>query len=140
MEADPDWSQVIPYAREHGVGAAIYSPLAGGLLSDHILGGGAPHPLSGAARRGGGTGGIGEARQSQLNRAGSLQFLSHGEQQSLAQAAIRFILMEPGVTTVLGGFSDLQQLEEVAGASGVGPLTEEEMARVEMVWRANFGS
>ena len=140
MEADPDWQQVIPYAHQHGVRAAVYSPLAGGLLSEHILSGGEPHPLSGAARRGGGTGGMGEARQRQLRRAEALRFLSHGEQQSLVQAAIRFILMEPGVTTVLGGFSDVQQLEEVASASGAGPLTEEEMARIEMVWRANFGS
>jgi L-glyceraldehyde 3-phosphate reductase len=136
MEANPDWSQVIPYAREHGVGAAIYSPLAGGLLSDHIIGGGEPHPLSGAARRAGGA----ERPGRQIKTATAFRFLSHGEQQSLAQAAIRFILMEPGVTTVLGGFSDVHQLEEVAGASGVGPLSDEEMARVEMVWRANFGS
>jgi L-glyceraldehyde 3-phosphate reductase len=139
MEVDVDWGQVIPYAYQHGVGSAIYSPLAGGLLSDNMLSGGEPHPLSGAARRGGGTAGAGEARQRQLRRARTLQFLSSGEEQSLAQAAIRFILMQPGVSTVLGGFSDVKQLEEIAAASGAEPLNEEKMARIEMVWRGNFG-
>lgn len=130
MRLDPDFGQVIPYAHARGVGAAIYSPLAGGLLTDNITGGGEPHPLSGAAQRG-----RWEQRRRQVGGASRFRFLSKGP-QSLAQAAIRFILAEPGVSVVLGGFSDTQQLDEVAGASGLGPLTPEEMARIEMVWRA----
>jgi L-glyceraldehyde 3-phosphate reductase len=136
MEVDTDFGQVIPYAQSKGVGVAIYSPLSGGLLSDHIVGGGDPHPLSGANRRGGI---MSEQRQRELRHAAGLRFLSKGEQQSLAQAAVRFILMEEGVSTVLGGFSDVKQLEEVASASGAGPLTPEQLVRLEMVWRGNFG-
>ena len=40
---------------------------------------------------------------------------------------------------VLGGFSALEHLEEMAAVSGTGSLEPELMARVEMVWRANFG-
>ena len=58
---------------------------------------------------------------------------------SLTQAAIRFILMHQGVTVVLGGFSALDHLEEIAPVLGTGPLAPELMARVEKVWRPNFG-
>jgi hypothetical protein len=47
--------------------------------------------------------------------------------------------MHKGVTAVLGGFSALSHLEEIVHASGAGLLAAELMARVEMVWRANFG-
>jgi aryl-alcohol dehydrogenase-like predicted oxidoreductase len=71
--------------------------------------------------------------------ARALSFLRREGQQTLAQAAIRFILMHQGVTVVLGGFSALEHLEEMAAVSGTSSLEPELMARVEMVWRANFG-
>jgi hypothetical protein len=33
----------------------------------------------------------------------------------------------------------MDHLEEITAVSGTGPLAPELMARVEMVWRANFG-
>jgi hypothetical protein len=33
----------------------------------------------------------------------------------------------------------LNHLEEIVPVSGAGPLAPELMARIEMVWRANFG-
>jgi aryl-alcohol dehydrogenase-like predicted oxidoreductase len=71
--------------------------------------------------------------------ARALSFLRREGTQTLAQAAIRFILMHQGVTVVLGGFSALGHLEDMVSVSGAGPLPPELMARVEMVWRANFG-
>ena len=114
---------------------AVYSALAGGVLTDHALSGGEPHRLANAGR----SGGISQARLRSQKRAARLGFLSRGEQRSLAQAATRFVLMEPGVTTVLGGYSDVKQLEEGAATSGSEPLTVEELTRIEMTWRGNFG-
>ncbi len=68
-----------------------------------------------------------------------MAFLSRKGERTLGQAAVRFVLMHPGVTTALGGFSELWQLEEMVAASGTGPLSDEDMARVEMAWRSNFG-
>jgi aryl-alcohol dehydrogenase-like predicted oxidoreductase len=138
LKVDADFGQVISYAREKGVGVAVYSPLAGGLLSDVSVSGGEPHPLSGAARRGGGQ--PQARRQQAAGKAGAFRFLSDPSRHTLAQAAIRFILMESGVTTVLGGFSDTDQLEEVAAASGAGPIAEDLMRRVESAWRANLSA
>ena len=71
--------------------------------------------------------------------ARALSFLRREGTHTLTQAALRFILMHKGVTAVLGGFSAMSHLEEIVQVSGAGPLAAELMARVEMVWRANFG-
>lgn len=131
LRVKEDFGGVIEAAEEHGVGVAVYSPLQGGALSDAGVAGADPHPLSGN-RRGG------PAQELLRRQATALSFLRNGD-RSLAQAAYNFILMNSGVTTVLGGFSDIPQIEELADASGAPPLTPEEMARVEIVWRSNFG-
>jgi L-glyceraldehyde 3-phosphate reductase len=133
LEVDRDFGGVINYAYERGVGTAIYSPLAGRFLTNHIVAGGERHPLAGARDT------ASEAYRRHLEMARALRFLIREGQQTLAQAAIRFILMHQGVTVVLGGFSALEHLEEMAAVSGTGSLEPELMARVEMVWRANFG-
>ena len=133
LEVDRDFGGVIDYASEHGVGTAIYSPLAGGFLADRIVSGGDRHPL--AASRDVAS----EAYRRHVEMARALRFLAKEGPHTLTQAAIRFILMHPGVTVVLGGFSAMSHLEELVPISGAGPLAPELMARVEMVWRSNFG-
>jgi len=59
-------------------------------------------------------------------RAASLSFLTEGRGQTLAQAALRFALMKPQTSTVLVGFSDLEQVETAAGCyAGKGILPED---------------
>ena len=115
LEVDRDFGEVINYAYEHGVGAAIYSPLAGGFLTDRIVDGGECHPLAGARDT------ASETYRRYLGVARALSFLIREGTQTLTQAAIRFILMHQGVTVVLGGFSALDHLEEIAPVSGAGP-------------------
>jgi aryl-alcohol dehydrogenase-like predicted oxidoreductase len=133
LEVDRDFGRIIDYAYRHGVGTAIYSPLAGGFLTDPIVAGGVRHPLAGHRNA------ASEAYQRTLEMARALSFLRREGTHTLTQAAIRFILMHPGVTVVLGGFSAMDHLEEIVPVSGAGPLTPGLMARVEAVWRANFG-
>ena len=139
MNVGQDYGGILSYAAAHGVGAAVYSPLAGGLLNDNSVAGGTPHPMAGGTRSP-------ETRETGLRQAKAVSFLSRKlnpgsqtEDHNLAEAAIRFILSLEGVTTVIGGFSVKEQVEETAACSGRGPLSEENMARLEMVWRANFG-
>ena len=126
---NPAAGDVIERARKAGVGVAVYSPLANGYLNDNTVGGGSPHPNAGKRPR---------AEDPDLARARALRFLSNAE-TTLAQAALRFVLMQPGVTTVLGGFSGVEHLEEAAPASEAGPLSADQMQRIEEVWRTNFG-
>ncbi len=44
-----------------------------------------------------------------------------------------------GVTTAIGGSSELAHLDEAASNSGAAPLVDETMSRVKLVWRANYG-
>ena len=80
-----------------------------------------------------------------LRKAKALSFLSRRlnpearEEHDLTEAAIRFILSLEGVAAVLGGFSEKKQVEEITACSGKGPLSVQNMTRIEMVWRANFG-
>lgn len=129
MHVDADYGEVITYAHSKGVGTAIYSPLSGGLLTDQVVKRGEFHPLARA---------LIDRQRPLLEKAKALSFLSVPGKHSLAQASVRFILAAEGVTTVLGGFSDIQQMEEIVAASGAGPLSPELMARVEMAWRARF--
>jgi L-glyceraldehyde 3-phosphate reductase len=130
---DRDFGGVIDYAYAHGVGTAIYSPLAGGFLTDQIVAGGDRHPLAGPRDA------ASEMYGRTLEMARALSFLRREGTHTLTQAAIRFILMHQGVTVVIGGFSAMNHLEEIVQVSGAGPLAPELIARVEMVWRANFG-
>jgi aryl-alcohol dehydrogenase-like predicted oxidoreductase len=129
LEVNADFGGEIDYAYEHGVGVAVYNPLAGGLLTDTTLRGGEPHPLSRSRVA---------TQEAGVRRARALSFLSQPG-RTMAQAGTRFILDHPGVTTVLGGFSGIEHLEEAVPTSALPPLSQQEMARVEMVWRANFG-
>jgi aryl-alcohol dehydrogenase-like predicted oxidoreductase len=139
MRVKQDWGGILGYAAAHNVGAAVYSPLASWYLSDAGASGGASHPLGYGAR-------TPETEAVGRQQARMLGFLSNklhpdtqADDHDLAQAALRYVLSLEGVTSVLGGFSDAQQVTENAASSGPGPLSAENMARIEMVWRGNFG-
>jgi L-glyceraldehyde 3-phosphate reductase len=133
LEVERDFGGVINDASTYGVGVAIYSPLAGGFLTNPIVTGGDRHPLAGPRDT------TSAAYRLHLKQAQALSFLMQKGSDSLTQAAIRFILMHQGVSVVLGGFSEMQHLEEIASVSGSGLLAPEVMSHVEQVWRANFG-
>jgi L-glyceraldehyde 3-phosphate reductase len=128
----PDYGQVLDAAREAGAGAAIYSPLAGGFLTDDFAGNSPRHSLARPAR--GEAAGIEETRRKVLALKGVLD----GTGLTLVQAAIRFCLMHEGVTTVLGGFSSVEQMEEIVAAADALALDAEVMARLEMLWGSNL--
>ena len=129
-----DGGNVVTYAQEKGASAAIFSPLAGGALTDNAVEGGPPHPLVAGGPRSNPSPDYLQA----VAAAKKLAFLSQ-QGRSMAQAATIFNLMHPNVAVTLGGFSDRHQVEEIAACSGMPPLSEEELTRVATYWRANFG-
>jgi L-glyceraldehyde 3-phosphate reductase len=133
LAVDGDYEGILDRAAEAGAGIAVMRPLAGGTLTDHAVRGGGRHPLAG-----GGLSREPEVYREMVEQAKALAFLSR-EGRPLQRAAVQFILMNPAVSTVLAGPSELSQLEEMAACSGADPLVPEEIARLEMVWRANFG-
>jgi aryl-alcohol dehydrogenase-like predicted oxidoreductase len=129
-----DNGDIISYAEQRGVGVAIFSPLARGVLTDAAVGGQQRHPLAGT-----GVTRDSAAYEALVARARALRFLAH-DGRTLSQSAIRFILAHTGVTSVLGGFTALEHVDEMVAALDKDELSAEEMARVDMIWRSNFGA
>ncbi|HTE87217.1 MAG TPA: aldo/keto reductase [Dehalococcoidia bacterium] len=128
LSVDYDYGQVIDYAAAHGAGVAVIRPLAGGATT----GASGRHALAG-----GGMSRNPEPFLAEQRRASPLGFLAKRD-RSLAAAAYQFILSHPGVSTVVGGYSELAHMEEAVSCSGRGPLTSDEMRRVHEVWEADF--
>lgn len=65
------------------------------------------------------------------------QFLIEaGYAGSLAEAAIRFALSKPEVSTALVGISSMEQLEQALAAANKGPLSNEALERLQAFWQA----
>ncbi|SAK43858.1 aldo/keto reductase [Caballeronia pedi] len=132
LAVDKDGGAVLDDAHRAGAGAAIYSVLARGFLSDQSISGVGHHPLARDVS--------GNAADAEMmrERAARVSFLARESGISLAQAAFRFVLAHPGVTTALGGFSSMEQLKELCAVSGMGPFPDALNARLERVWQSNF--
>lgn len=74
-----------------------------------------------------------------LQKIATLDFLTADGTMTLGQAAIKFILSEPTVTTVLPNIYDREQLAEFAAAPDKPDLTADQLARVAELYARNFG-
>ena len=125
LPIERDYGDVLGAAHQAGCGAAVFSPLAGGYLAgppQHRLAR-VRDPSSLFARR----------KQAQAAQFG---FLAQACGGTLAQAAYRFVLSHPAVSTVVGGFSCVEQLAEAAAVSGSPPMPDAVMTAIEAVWHA----
>ncbi len=66
--------------------------------------------------------------------AKTLEFLLHGQVRSLPQAALKFVLMHPGVSTALVGFSNQDQIREAAETTELKPLPQPHIERLRELW------
>jgi aryl-alcohol dehydrogenase-like predicted oxidoreductase len=122
---------LMPLAIERNIGIMTRTPLARGLLSGKFRAGEAI-PAEQQWRRP-----TGDRLQLRLQRIEQLRFLER-DGQNLAQAALRWLLAQPGVHCVIPGARTVEQLEANIGAVD-GDLTPEELARVKELhaaWRA----
>ena len=74
-----------------------------------------------------------------LKKVEQLGFLTGSGERTLGQAALKFILASPEISSTLPNIYDEEQLEEFAAAPDTPDLTEEELARVEELYENNFG-
>ena len=72
--------------------------------------------------------------EKEVERARRLGFLVHGEARSLPQAALRFVLMHPGISTALVGFSNVNQIQDAVSATEQGSLPRTHMERLKELW------
>ncbi len=72
-----------------------------------------------------------------LRKVDQLRFLERG--RTLGQAAIQWLLAQPGVASVLPNIYDTEQLEEFSAAPDKLPLEERDLARIQDLYSRNFG-
>ena len=70
-------------------------------------------------------------------RSASLYLVEEGHVESLVEAAIRFAISNPKVSTAMIGLSNLAQLKQAIAYAGKGPLSVEAIGRVTSI-RANL--
>lgn len=115
---------LLPLARKRGVGVLAREPLANGFLSGHYRAD-TEFPdgdIRAALPR--------EYIAAMAEAAGQLDFLRRGGERTLSQAALRFVLDDPGVASVIVGAKTPAQVQENAGAVSVSPIDDAERARV----------
>jgi aryl-alcohol dehydrogenase-like predicted oxidoreductase len=132
LQVDKDGGAVLNVARDAGCSAAIYSALAHGFLTDDSVEGRQRHPLARDSAA------YGPQAVDFQHKAAQVRFVAQALGISFAQAAFRFVLDHPGVATVLGGFSSMEQLEELSAVSGMEAIPPELLSRLDTVWRNNF--
>jgi aryl-alcohol dehydrogenase-like predicted oxidoreductase len=125
-----DYGRIIDHAAAKGMGAAVIRVLASGALTD------SPPAQGGSS---GQTMSPGSDFSTDIERARTVKGALGGDVPSLAQAAIRFGLMKPEVSTVLVGFSNVNHVEEAAACSGASGLPDHVMARLRKLWETDFG-
>ncbi len=73
-----------------------------------------------------------------IEKVAQLRFLERPD-RTLGQAAIAWLLTEPRVMSVLPNIYDREQLDEFAAAPDGPPLATEELARIDALYKTNFG-
>jgi myo-inositol catabolism protein IolS len=123
--------ELLRLAQQHDVGIMVKTPLARGLLSGKFAAG-QPIPPEQQWRRP-----TGDRLRRRLERVEQLRFLERPG-QTLAQAALRWLLAQPGVHCVIPGARTVDQLEANVGAID-GDLTADELTRIRTLqehWRS----
>jgi aryl-alcohol dehydrogenase-like predicted oxidoreductase len=118
-----DYGRLLEKARAADMGTIIIRALAGGALS----GTEARHPLAMQA-----VDPIGSAPNfaADVKRAQAFEPLAREAGSSLTEFAQRFVIAHPAVTTMLIGYSTLDQLEQAAKAVEKGPLPAAAVAKI----------
>lgn len=129
-----DFRGLINAAASRSLGVVIIRVMAGGALGGVAARSGYASPTIGGPMVPSGE------YQNDEDRTKKLGFLVTGGTGSLSQAAIRFALKQPGVATVLVGFSNIKQIDEIVTGSNQGPLSESSMERLNNLWSTNFGA
>jgi len=126
-----DYGLIIDRASAKGMGAFVIRVLAAGALTaDPSTGGGSsPEPLS-----------PGSDYALDLQRAEKVKAALGVDGKGLTQAAIRFSLMNPKISTVLVGFSNTMHIDEAVACSGAPGLSDEQMAKIRRLWETDFGN
>jgi L-galactose dehydrogenase/L-glyceraldehyde 3-phosphate reductase len=123
-----DNGQTIELAGQKGIGVTAFRALAAGALAQRPDAAVRP-----TASRGNAT------WNADMERARALDFLRSPGETKLAGAAVRYALSNAHVSTVLLGFSKGEYVDEANSYSDAGPLPADVLARIEALYKTDFG-
>ncbi len=128
-------AELLPLCKEEGVGVIAYNPLAGGFLTGKHQKQveAAPDTRFGVMK---GRGSLYHDRywqDAQFDAVEALKAAFVGAEKTLAQAAVAWVLQQPGITSAIVGASRPEQLDETLKACTV-TLTPEELAACDDAW------
>jgi aryl-alcohol dehydrogenase-like predicted oxidoreductase len=129
-----DFGRLLPRCRQRGIGTIIIRVAAGGALSGvetrHPIASPPPEPIASGADY-----------ATDVRRARRLQpLVDEGHAESLVETSLRFAVGAEGVSTVLLGYSSLDQLEYAAKCVAKGPLPAATLGRLRELWAGLAGS
>ena len=125
----PDFRLLLARCREHAMGVIGIRALAAGALS----GTAARHPVAVPTVA---PIASGPDYETDVARAQKLSpLVQEGHAADLVEAALRFVVTSDAVSTVLLGYSSLDQLEHAAAAVAKGPLPPAALERLRSLWR-----
>ncbi|MBU6518214.1 aldo/keto reductase [Pantoea sp. B270] len=115
---------------DNGVGCIAFSPLAGGVLTDRYLQG-----IPQDSRIASGSKFLNENQLTpeKMAKVQQLQALAHQRGQKLAQMALRWVLRDTRVTSVLIGASKTAQIDDAVDMLSQPELTADEIAAIEQI-------
>ena len=116
---------IAPEVERAGVGIIVRTPIEYGILSGKYRVGAHFHATDHRVARW-----SPEAFAALLKRVESFRFLARGEIKSLAEAAVRYVLTSPLVSTVIPGIKTPAQIEEFARASDPPYLPNDDVRRI----------
>jgi aryl-alcohol dehydrogenase-like predicted oxidoreductase len=127
-------TELLPLCRDQGLGVIAYNPLAGGLLTGKYRAGDPPPP--GTRFTLGQTGDLYRERywqQAQFEAVERLRPVLQERGRSMVQAAVAWVLAEPGITAAIVGASRPEQLDDSLQAVNV-PLDATELEAMNLAW------
>jgi len=124
----PDYNHLIDVVAQNQVGIIVIRVLAAGALAGTSV----RHPVAVPT-----VAPIGSGRDFQQDESRADQFaflVDEGFAADMPEASVRFALSNPGVSTVLVGYSDMAHLEQSVEYAAKGPLAAEALARLPQAW------
>lgn len=128
-------AELLPLCRDQGLGVIAYNPLAGGFLTGRYRSLDAPPPGT-RFSLGGATGTLYRERywqQAQFDAVQKLEQFLKPRGRSLVQAAVAWVLAQPGITSAIVGASKPEQLDGSLAAAQL-KLEPDELAACNTAW------
>lgn len=123
-----DFENLIDRASTNGMGVLVIRALAAGALTEEAI----RHPVAVPSVA---PIGSGKDYEQDLRRSEDFRLLQkEGYVDNVVEASLRFVLSNPGVSSVLVGYSSLEHLEQAVECAERGPLPTEAMDRLLQIW------